>query len=83
MGYKRPWRCTYVGDCREPGRWEVFAAYDHNPADVHPTVSRYPAPLHAACDAHLPMVLDRDGDAPFSTLQYVVRRSTRGEPDDR
>lgn len=77
MAEQRPHQCTKSGACRTPARWLVFAAYNDNPWNVHPTVSRYPSPMHAVCDEHLPVVMADDRYQPLSTAQWVVQPDPR------
>lgn len=58
---------------RNDARWLVFAAYDDQPMEMHPTLKRYPAAMASVCDDHLGSTLTADGAAPGSTRMWVVK----------
>lgn len=66
--------------CERQTRWIVHAAYDiegehylHSPTgNIHPLLSRYPAPMARACDEHLTIFLIQDSKSTASSLMWVV-----------
>lgn len=68
-----PTWCSLCGPVSNPAEFDIFAAYDDRPAEVHHVLARYPSAMASACGLHIGEVMRRDLALPGATGLYVVK----------